>query len=125
MLGVDWLFRSISSIIVTLHKSQLGSFDWTKGIAHFPWACFILPNEGPIVHKKIKINDAQRYSELAIILILIITCFPFLYGHLDPLLVDDGLESQLPLFSSNVTLKSCTAVVHGVCLIHARIQAIA
>lgn len=52
-----------------------------------------------MVHKEIKINYAQRYSELATILVLLITCFSFLYGHLHPLLVDKGLKSQLLLFS--------------------------
>lgn len=36
VLDIDWLFRSASSIIITLNNSQLGSFDWTKDVACFP-----------------------------------------------------------------------------------------
>lgn len=77
------------------------------------------------MHVNSVIDDVRIYSELATTLLLLITSFWFWYGHLNCLLVDKGLKALLPLFSWNMTLKSYTAVVHGVCLLHARTQTIA
>lgn len=71
ILDIGWLFRSISSITVTLHNSLLESFDWNEGVARFPEACLALPTNGPSVHVNNMIDDVRTNSELAITLLLL------------------------------------------------------